>query len=922
MQYAVTFIGAHGQSWILTVEAISLSVQKEMQVSRSYRNKFSTTLSLTFALTLTVLGSAGFSMDRPLTQFRLSNGLEVIIKEDHSRKVAAIQMWVLVGSAFENDSERGISHVIEHMAFKGTPKRGVGSIATEVEQVGGEINAYTSWDETVFHVVVPSSAAKRGMDIITDAVFRSVIDPVELEKEKKVVLEEILMDKDHPEDVASELLFKTAYRNSPYRFPVIGQKEIVEKISRENILEFRKKWYVPENMFLLVVGDVDPGAVRRDLEELTADVKPTAFFHPPLPQEPPEKEVRGSVVRDRSAKETWLSLAFHIPSMKGKDVNALDLIGDILAARDDSRLVRVLKQEKGLVNSISAYAMTPKESGLMIISATLDAKNLEVATQTIMEELSRLAQNPPSEEELQGAKIHLESDHVYNQETVQGLARSMGAFKSQLDDAEYGEKYLILNSAVTPQQISATVTKYLMPPNLTVSVLLPEGDAKDFRIEDLEKIVSRFQPSTKGTPSASAARTDRTVSKELSNGIKVVLVPDNSNPVTSFRIACLGGKRFETEDTQGVMNFIARMLQKGAAGMTEGDIARKVNEMGGSLEGFAGYDSFGLYASFFSRYAIQGLELLSHVYADPTFPQDKVERERDLIINAINTESDNPTEYLLKILNKTVFPDDPYGFDQLGTVRTVSGFTGDDLRQAYHRFAVPTNTVITGVGKMNTKAVLDAMEKLFGKTPGNAFEIPQVPRAKPLEKVRETVMRAPRVRAYLAMGFQTVTLTDPDRFPLEVLDNILAGQGGRLFSQLRDKESLAYVVTSFFRPGMDPGVFGVYVGCDAPKVDRAFSGLKEQIELIKQTKVGDAELRKAVDNLIGNHLISLQSSAARAQSIGLYTLYGLGYDYDPTYVRKIGDVTAEDVLRVARKYLDLERCAIVKILPDVAPETR
>ncbi len=890
-------------------------------MSRFPRARFSVMLFLVFGLMLTLLATAAFPMDGALTQFRLSNGLQVVVKEDHSRKVTAIQMWVMVGSAYESAAERGISHVIEHMAFKGTKKRGVGQIATEVEQIGGDINAYTSWDETVFHVVVPSCKTHNGLDIITDAVFRSVIDPAELEKEKKVVLEEILMDKDHPDDVASELLFKTAYVKSPYRFPVIGSKAIVEKLTRQNIVDFRKKWYVPENMFLLVVGDVDPVAVRQDVERLTADVKPTAFFQPPLPQEPREEQIRGSLVRNRSAKQAWLNIAFHIPSMKGNDVNALDLAADILGGRDDSRLLRILKQEKGLVNSFYAYSMTPKESGLMILSATLDARNLELATQTIMEELARLAQKLPSKAELQEAKIHVESDHVYARETVQGVARSMGAYKNQLDDAEYGAKYLTLNSAVTSQQISAVVKKYLTPPHVTVSVLLPEGDAKDFRIENLEKIVSRFQPKEKAAASPKAVPTDTTVYKELSNGVKVVLVPDDSNPVISFRIACLGGKRFETEETQGIMNFVSRMLKKGAAGMTEEEIARKVNQMGGSVDGFSGYDSFGLYASFFSRYWNQGLELLAQLYADPTFPQQKLERERDLIINNIKTEQESPTEYLLKVLNKTVFPASPYGFDQSGTVQTVSAFTADDLKQTYRRFAVPSNTVIAAVGKMDTKAVLDALEKLFGKTPGKPFEMPVVPPEEPLTKVRETVMHVPRVKAYLAIGFQTVTLHDPDRFPLEVLDNILAGQGGRLFRQLRDKESLAYVVTSFFRPGMSPGVFGVYMGCDAPKVDRAFAGLKEQIALIKKTKVSNAELQKAIDNLIGNHFISLQSSAERAQTTGLYTLYGLGYDYDPTYVKKIHEVKAEDVLRVARKYLDLTHCATVKILPEAKHET-
>ena len=200
-----------------------------------------TLIRFALAAVLVVFSTSSFAMDGDLTHFRLPNGLAVFVKEDHSRKVAAVQMWVMVGSAYENDSERGISHVIEHMAFKGTKKRAVGRIAEEVEEIGGEINAYTSWDETVFHVVVPSSATSQGLDIVTDAVFRSVIDQKELEKEKKVVLEEMLEEQDRPDDVAFNLVFKTAYIKSPYRFPVIGQKEIVEKITRKNILDFCKR---------------------------------------------------------------------------------------------------------------------------------------------------------------------------------------------------------------------------------------------------------------------------------------------------------------------------------------------------------------------------------------------------------------------------------------------------------------------------------------------------------------------------------------------------------------------------------------------------------------------------------------------------------------------------------------------------------
>ena len=827
-----------------------------------------TLVRFALAAVMVVFSTSSFAMDGDLTHFRLPNGLAVFVKEDHSRKVAAVQMWVMVGSAYENDSERGISHVIEHMAFKGTKKRGVGRIAEEVEELGGEINAYTSWDETVFHIVVPSSATSNGLDIITDAVFRSTIDQKELEKEKKVVLEEILEEQDRPDEVAFNQVFKTAYIRSPYRFPIIGKKEIVEKITRKNMLDFRKKWYVPENMFLMVVGDVDPAAIRKDVERFTSDVKATGFLKVSLPQEPRQTQIRSAVTRDPNAIETRLDIAFHIPSMKGNDVNKLDLAADILGARDDSRLVRILKSEKALVNSISAESLTPKEPGLMMISATMDSKNLEAATRAVMEELARLAETPPSADELAQARIHIESQHLYARETVQGIARSMGTYQNELEDAAYEEKYLALNSAVTPEQIAAAVRQYLMPPNLTVSVLLPKEEAKDFRIEQLEKIVNGFTPAAKA-PMVTGAGPAGTVFRELPNGIKVVLVPDSSNPVISFRIACLGGKRFESPDTQGIMNFISRMLDKGAGSMTDVDIARKVDGMGGSLQGFSGNDSFGLYGSFFSRYWEQALELLFQLYTDPTFPQDKVDRERTLVLNSIKTEPDTPTEYVINILNKTLFPNFPYGFNKLGSEASVAGFTVEELRQTYQSFSVPSNTVIVVVGEMDTQKVGDKISQLFGSIPATAFEAPQIPAEEPLEKVRETVKHIPRAKAHLAIGFRATTFSDPDRFPLDVLNNVLTGQGGRLFRRLRDEEALAYTVASFVRPGMSPGVFGLYMACDAPKVDRAYEGLIRELDLIKKAQVSDAELQKAINNLIGNHLISLQSSSDRAETFGL-----------------------------------------------------
>ena len=852
-----------------------------------------------------------------MTRHTLSNGLVVLIQEDHAKKVAASQLWVMVGSADESDAERGISHLIEHMAFKGTARRGVGQIAKEVEALGGEINASTSWDRTVFHIVSPSSETAHSLDIIFDAVLRPTIDPKELEREKQVVLEEILESDERPERKASKLLFSTAYVANPYKYPVIGYKEIVEKFTRDDIVAFRKKWYVPENMCLVVVGDVDTSTVLREVDKLAADIKPTGFFRPPRRLEPFQKEIRSSLVLDRNSRETRLNIAFHVPSGISIDANPLDLAADMLGSRESSRLVRVLKKEKGLVNSISAYCLTPKEPGLMIFSATLDFANLETVTRGIMEQIARLANEPPTMEELDRAKVHIESQHVYSLETVQGVAENIGSSIADLGDPNYEDKYLILNRAVTPEEVSDVMKIYMAPLRSTITVLSPDNGAKDFKMDSLLQIIKSFQPpATRIVGGDEVKQAVETTSTKLSNGIRVIISPDDAVPLVSLKIAHLGGKRFETKETQGIMNFMTEMLPKGAGDFTELEISRKIESMGGRISGFSGYDSFGLSTTIFSRHLEDGLNLLSTIFKNPSFPEDKMERERQLISNMIRTEPDRPVAFAINRLNETLYEEHPYGFEKEGTLATVAKLTRHDLMDCYRKYSTPGNTVISVVGAIDPDKTLLILEKLFGNVPVAPFEPHKVPAEPSIDAPRTRTIRIPRAKVHIAIGFKGVTLADEDRYPLEVLNNILSGQGGRLFLQLRDKESLAYTVSSFMRCNLDPGVFGFYIACDEAKADRALSGLLGEIEKIRAATISEKEVKNSVTNLIGGHEIALQSTYSRADSYALNTLYGFGWNFEAQYIDRISKVKPEDVSRVAKQYLDLQKRVEIKVIPE------
>ncbi|MGO8881937.1 MAG: M16 family metallopeptidase [Desulfomonilaceae bacterium] len=850
-----------------------------------------------------------------MTRHTLKNGLEVLIQEDHARKIAAAELWVTVGSADEESSERGISHLIEHMAFKGTARRGVGQIAKEIEALGGEINAYTSWDETVFHIAAPSTEIANILDILVDAVFNPALDSEELNREKQVILEEILETEERPERKSSQLIFSTAFVTSPYKYPVIGVKDIVEKFTREDVVAFREKWYVPSNMFLVVSGDVNTSEVLQEVEKLTADLRPVGFFRPPRAMELSQKDIRSSLITDKNARETRLNIAFHVPQASSIDTNPLDLAADILGGRESSRLIKSLKMEKRLVHSISVACLTPKEPGLLVISATLDSSNLEAATLGIMEEISRLANEHPSLAELERAKVHIESQHVYSYETVQGIARGIGTSKADAGDPNFEDKYLVLNRAVTPDEVSEVVRIYMRALSSTITVLAPEDNSKDCKIDSLTQIIRSFAPVLK-VATETPSREPQTTLTQLSNGIRVLLTPDNSNPAVSIKIVHLGGKRFETEENQGIMNFVADMSTKGVEGVSEDEILRIVEEMGGRLAGFSGYDSFGVSLTIFSRHLEKGLNLISTIHNHPTFPEKEMERERQLIINRIKTKPDRPVEFALNCLNKALYKIHPYGFDTEGTPATVAKFTRMDLMDCYRKYSVPANTIIAIVGEFDQEKALKILDNLFGNVPASPFEPPKVPIESPVDHPWEQIVRIPRAKAHIAMGFQTVSMLEKDRYPLEVLNNLLGGQGGRLFFELRDKQSLAYSVASFMRPSLDKGAFGFYMACEASKVDRAFSGLLGEIEKVRSNSASDKEIKNALSNLIGNHAIRLQSTWSRAENMSLNTLYGLGWNYETEYVKKISEVKPEDVLRVAKKYLDPQKLVVVKIIPD------
>lgn len=850
--------------------------------------------------------------------FQLPNGLNVVLEENRSAPVVAMQMWVGTGSADELPEEWGIAHLHEHMLFKGTAKRGVGAIAADVEGAGGNINAWTSDDQTVYHLVVPAREFDMGLDILADAVQQSAFDPDELAKEIQVVLEEIRRAEDMPERAIYDALFETAYTKHPYRRTTLGTVESVSSVTREMILDFYHRWYVPGNMTLILVGDFDAADARQRVEKALG-----GFEKRPVPprttrvEEPEQKDFRATVIEGPYQK-TYLQMAWPIPGAADPRVPALDALASVLGHGETSRLYKRVQDELQLVDSIGAYSMTPKDRGLMLVMATLDEKNLEPAIKAIQEEVAKVAAFDAGVDELDRVKINIESDLVYDKETMEGQARKLGFYATVLGGVEKEENYIKAISALTPADLRKEAQRVFQPDAATVAVLTPTGQSEAWTKDRLERLVRGASNAAeekslfveKATDSAGITRA------KLANGITLIAQPYPNVPLVYVRAVFLGGLLAEDAKSSGAGSLLSDMLTRGTTTRDAQRIAEEVEGIAGSIEGFSGKNSVGLNGEFLSRFKDRGLDLFLDILRNPAFDAKELEKSKRETLAALKRQEDSMSRVAFREFQKALYGSHPYSLDVMGTPESVKAMTPQKLSKVHARLFRPENLVLSVVGDMDADAMLSMLARELSdwESGYKPFSTPD-PKFPAKAVVRE--LHRDKAQAHIIIGFPATRLTDEesDRAALDVLNAILSGQGGRLFYELRDKQSLAYSVSAIYQEGIAPGYFGFYLGCAPEKLEQARTGILGEIQKLHESGVTEDEIARAKRYLIGSHEIARQSGGSIATSLAFDERYGLGYDEASRYAGQIEKVTRADVDRVVKKYLVIERAVRTEIKP-------
>ncbi|MBI5575554.1 MAG: insulinase family protein [Deltaproteobacteria bacterium] len=846
-----------------------------------------------------------------IEKYKLRNGLTVVIRQNHSSPVVAVQVWVKAGSTTEPEKRAGMSHILEHMAFKGTKKRGPGQLAREVEALGGEINAYTSFDQTVYHITISGRYLENALEILSDTMGNSVFDAGELAREKEVIQEELRMNEDDPTRVVWKAMFREAYRVHPYGRPVIGYADTIRKTERKDLVSYFAKYYHPGNMVLLVVGDVDPKKARPLIEKTFLPLKARSLPKRNLPAEPPQKEIRVKI-QERDAKRAYLELGFPGPSMRSKDVFAFDLLSSILGNGETSRLYREVKDRRGLVDTVNANSYTPRDPGVLMVGARCSADKSGEALREILVQLFRMASAPPEGSELARVKTQTESGFLYSLESQSSLASHIGSFEVLLGDAAFEGKYLKAIRAVTAEDVAAVARKYLKPERLNVSLVFPKGESGFLTEDAIRKIAGEAWREAEARTAGKASGEEGAVKKVvLENGIRVIVRESRLVPVVAVEAGFLGGLLAEPPEKNGVSMLTAEMITKGTSKRSADEISEAIEDMAADLSGFSGRNSFGLQGKFLRKDFDRGFRLFAESLLSPAFPGEEFEKKRVELLGRLKQQKDNLAQSAFLLFLSTHYGDHPYSRNSLGKEEAVRAMSTDDLKAFFRRWADPRNMVIAVSGDIGAEEAVAAVRNAFGSMPRRNDFVPIGPMAVPPESgIRRGEERREKQQAHFVIGYTGAKFTDPDKYAMDMLGSALAGQGGRLFTNLRDKKSLAYSVTSFSSEQVDPGFFAFYMATSADKLDGAFADTLKEIEAVRTGGITREEFERAKKWMIGTYEIGLQSNSSHAEKMMYNELYGVGYEETFKVPAKIEAVTLEEVNRIAARILSTERYTV------------
>lgn len=817
---------------------------------------------------------------------RFGNGLTVLIREDASHPVVSLQYWVGTGSMNEGHLQgSGLSHLLEHLVFKGTERYSGEELACKVQERGGHWNAYTSVNRTVFYIDGPSESWQIFLNLLTDLVFFPTFPQEEMEREKEVVRREMAMYADDPDSVAYQLLMQTLYLKHPRRWPILGEPVAFDCLTREDVLGYHACRYVPNNVVLSIAGNVCAREILTHLELLVEDLKAVPPGREPLPREPHQFGSR-TVRREFAVPCSKLSLAWRLPCSSHPDTPALAALAGILGGGRSARFYEQFHDRLGLVHSLDVHAgQSDSDEGAFTINMDVDREQRDPVRELVFRALKELEQVDLTED-LRRICKQTRVSRLRRRSSASGMASEMGADWFGSRNLKAAAEWQEALERVTTEDLHRVCATWLSAPNVTEVSLDPTG-------------------SNAANDADASAAMPATVSEHvLGNGLRVVVREDHRLPLAYACLAFKAGCPAENEHNAGVTDLMSECLLKGTRTRSAADIARFLEDMGGSISTATGNNSLNVSCQALAEDLDAALDLMADVVMNPTFPEDAFVKEQESFVADVEEDMEDPLSAAFRQERRVAYGRVSYGNSPSGTPESLSSLTVEDVRDQYRRVVCASNAVLCISGDVCSCDILPMLEKrLGGFRTGEQPEFSLTPAQQP---GRETCY-LDKQQAVLVVGVPGVDVSSPEMAQAQIFQSWCGDMAGPVFMNIREKEGLAYYASSSLFIGMDTGGICFYLGTSPEKMKEAGQKLEETLEHIYRHGMTAEELERTRATALSSRLLALQSNSSLCQMLALDRLYGLPLDTFERQTEAIRTMTLERMNAFIGKVLDPAR---------------
>lgn len=882
-------------------------------------------------------------------KYRLKNGLDVILSQDHRLPLVAVNLWYHVGPANERPGRTGFAHLFEHMMFEGSKHIGSKAHFRYLESAGAsDINGTTDFDRTNYFETLPSNQLELALWLESDRMgyLLDTLDEEKLANQRDVVRNERRQSVENaPYGLVEEEVYHHLFpKDHPYYADVIGSHADVEAARLKDVREFFTQYYSPNNASLAIVGDFDPVKTKALVDEYFGSI-PAGTAVPKIAVKTPAiTSERRSAVTDQvelpRVYMAWITPEAFTPG----DADA-DLLAQLLGAGKSSRLYKKLVYEKQIAQDVFAYNQSLKLGSVLLIGATVKpGVKPEDLEKEINAELEALRTQGPTRAEVERARNTIESRMITRLETLGGfggVADRLNEYNQFLGDPGFLPKDLQRYDNATPASVKQVADKYLRTNQRVVVYGVPGKKV----IEDVPKTTAQEEQKEKATENvvgrmpdeawraqppkpapASAMSLPVPASFKLGNGLTVLLVERHNLPIVTASLVALSGSEANPVDKPGLAAFTAAMLQEGTTHRPALRIADDAAQLGATLSTNSTADASGVTIQSLKKTADGAFELFSDVALHPAFDQKEIDRIRSRRVTAILQERDDPGSLARKAMYRVLYGSQhPYGYVELGTAESVKSISRDDMLRFYQAGYAPGNSALLLAGDLTEAEARSLAEKYFVSWTGQGSKHAPVPVENKVTRSIVIIDKPDAPQTALRIASVGVPRSNPEYVPLEVMNTAFGGLfSSRINMNLREQHGYTYGAfsTFVFRRGPGPFVAGSDVRTDA--TGPAVSELFKELDRIRTAPISNDELVMSKGNFAQSLAGLFETSRQTVNGIASLFLYDLPLDYYRTLPGKIDAVTAADVQRVAQKYLIPDNMVVVAVgdRAKIEPELR